>query len=758
MPSLLAAVKAAAAHRAQRAAAAMAPAKGRKSVIQAGPVMSRGIAGRPLRAGDWPTERAIDQFYKASALVSRPVQALATAVGSVRWVVEVLDGDQWRRDEGHPLQALLDQPHQHFNRQAWNEVLVMFLAIEGNSLFQKTAASGARLPGALRPRILELVPLGAVPRPVPDPDLWVSRYEWQGPPKKTWQPDEILHFMLPDPGNLYWGMSPLKPTTSVIQMDLKAVQWNLRSMDNRAIADGIYQSDSPLTAEQYEELKDQIWEQHQGSEHAHEPMVVGGAKYQPTERTPVEMDFNSTRKGTREEILSSLFTPPVVAGFFDEATLANAEVSRRLFWEDGTIPTFVERIAGGLNGSVVPHFGAPGKLRVQYDISGIPALREDLVKKSVVLRNMLASGVPYNEASKKLRLDLDPIPGAGDVPFGLEALRPSRALPADVAPPDPPVSEAPGQGDDSATPQAEEREALKRTRPRLRKLAFEARPTIFALEVADSQAPAIRRAFLAQIAKLKAGVSLGDLLAAVRAGDAGAALGRLGSAQLAALLQASVGTAIERTAMEGAEAAAEQLAEQIGEAFGVDAGRVLRWARPYLGERIGQLAASTEEAVRGFFRDLADGALGDDAEAIAQLLRETWGLHRQQAAGVRNVYRSHIDRGKSPITAAAEAGKLARRRLQERAQTIAEHESLIAANRGNGTVWEGALEEGKVSEVVATWYTAEDEDVDDVCAELADQEINLGAGERFSAGGQTFREPPEPHPGCRCGLLMSAIR
>src|SRR5687768_13535852 len=212
MPSLSAVAEAAASYR-ERRRGDLVPV-GRKQLVQSGPLLSAGIAGRPLYARDWTLEQAVERLQKRSGLVYRAAAAASSALGSVRWTVEVRDGDKWRADPDHELQALLDHPHLAYPRQLWNEFLVLCLMLAGNSLFVKTLATGKPLKGAEHPRILELIPL--LPQgisPVPDPQKWISRYESQSP-KRAWPAEEILHYQLPDVGCPYWGMSPFQPVIS----------------------------------------------------------------------------------------------------------------------------------------------------------------------------------------------------------------------------------------------------------------------------------------------------------------------------------------------------------------------------------------------------------------------------------------------------------------------------------------------------------------------------------------------------------------
>lgn len=831
MPSVLEAIRAA------RRRSSAPPAAARKALEHGPPLRAPGKYGRPIRS-TWGVEQAIDRQLKASVLVYRGVMALASALGSVRWQAEVLDGKGWKPDPSHELQGFLDKPHAYFPRQDFNEVLAMFLVLAGNSLFQRTMASGKPMPGATRPRLLELTPL--IPdgiEPIAHPTEWLAGYRYnRGGVRRDWTAEEILHFMVRDPGNLYWGLSPLKAANGVIRMDIAAVRWNADSFSNRAVSDGVLSTNQSLTETQYEEMLDQVYEQHVGEGTQHLPWVLQrGLTFTATDRSPVEMDFNESRKMVREDVLSSLGVPPVVAGYFEQATLANADASRRLFWEDQLIPGYVERVVGGLNSGVTPHFGDPKKLRIAYDISGIPALREDLIKKSVILNRMVISGTPYNHAIQELELDLPPIPGAGDVPFGLEQFKPQAAAAA-AAPTDEPDPTVPGPatpqdvqvttasvlngaqisaatdiveavangdiprdaglgqlvvlfnltdeqaaqimgsaGTDTPTtpnpkpwgvepqqppplqappPQPGEDEDEDDEAPkRGRKAAgpgVAVSSSVFTTAIADAAEPGIREAFAAIVRELRADAALVKLREALAANAGDAAAEALGAHRLEAEIGKRIGDRIAAVARQAAARAAELLRDQVGETLALDAGRLTRWLAPYSAERTAQLAAATRRAIAETVADYATGRLGTDLDTAAELVRGIWGLHGQQAAGVRNLYATLVEQGKSPGAAVEQALKLARVRLAERAAVIAAHEAFTAANRGNAMLWEQALDEGKVSALSALWVTADDADVDEDCLALEGREINYAAGERFPA------EPPL-HPGCRCGIIYSAI-
>src|SRR5688572_15049136 len=104
MPTVLEAIRAA------RRRASAPPATVAKAIEHGPPLRAANRYGRAIRSA-WSTDLAVEDQFKRSVLVYRAVMGLAAAVGSVRWVAEVLDGGQWKPDESHELQELLNRPH-----------------------------------------------------------------------------------------------------------------------------------------------------------------------------------------------------------------------------------------------------------------------------------------------------------------------------------------------------------------------------------------------------------------------------------------------------------------------------------------------------------------------------------------------------------------------------------------------------------------------------------------------------------------------
>src|SRR5690606_38137582 len=202
---------------------------------------------------------------------------------------------------------------------------------------------------------------------------------------------------------------------------IEAVRWNKVSLQNRAVADGVFTFEHPLTMDQWEEARKQVREQHQGADNAHTPWVLGGgAKWQQMSLSPVEMDFLKSRQWTVNEI-AAVFGVPVMLLIPERAILRNMEIARRILWEDTVVP-YLHDLAEAINLSLVPYWdpgallpGQQAQLRVVPDLSNVPALQENLDQKLENAQRLWRLGYPVNAINQRLELGMPDIEG-GDEP------------------------------------------------------------------------------------------------------------------------------------------------------------------------------------------------------------------------------------------------------------------------------------------------------------------------------------------------------
>lgn len=378
-------------------------------------------SGKPIWT-DWSADKAVRDGFKTSTWVYACIHRIMKAVASVPWVVSRrTKAGEWEVVPGHPLEELLKKPNPYMSGQDLIERLTAHLYLGGNGLWTKIRAGGI---------VAELWPIGPDGiKPVPSQKKFIERYEYEKDGvKHSIKPEDIIHVMFIDPSNPYWGMSPLQAGARTVDTDVEAVTWNKVALQNRAITDGVFSFKEPLTREQWEEARRQVREQHQGADNARTPWVLGGdATWHQMSLSPAEMDFIESRRMTREEICAIFQVPPPMVGIYDNATLANIETARKIFWLDTVIP-FLEDIQSSLNLALTPEFGPD--LMIEFDVSNVEAIQENYHDKIETAKTLWAMGVPFNQINQQLELGFNDIPG-GDIGY-----LPMSLLPAGMALPE----------------------------------------------------------------------------------------------------------------------------------------------------------------------------------------------------------------------------------------------------------------------------------------------------------------------------------
>lgn len=369
---------------------------------------------------NWTTENAVREGYKASVWVYASINKKAKAIASVPWYVYKQDrnGD-WIKQENHPLQLLIDRPNPFTTRANMIEKMVIQLDLAGNTLMQKIIAGGIPV---------ELWSIGPdFITPVPDQQEFIKSYEikMKNSRKINIPAADMIHVMYMDPANPFWGIAPLQVAARTVDTDIEATNWNKIALQNRAVTDGVFTVNNNLTTPQFNDLRAQIREQHQGAANARTPWILGGgAQWQQMSLSPADMDFIEGRKLTREEIAAIFQVPPPIIGILDKANYSNMQEARRVFWLDTNIP-ILNDLRDTFNRTLTPHFGAD--LFLDYDLTNVEALQENVNEKIEAAVKLWGMGVPFNEVNRRLDLGIEEVPG-GDMGY-----LPASLLPANMA-------------------------------------------------------------------------------------------------------------------------------------------------------------------------------------------------------------------------------------------------------------------------------------------------------------------------------------
>ncbi len=245
---------------------------------------------------------------------------------------------------------------------------------------------------------------------VPSKTEFVAGYIYQiGSEKIPLTREEVIHHKLPNPTNPYRGLGPAQALVIDLDSELYAGKWNRNFFYNSARPDGILAFEGMLSEEQFDRLKKQWGERHEGVSRAHKiGLLEGGGKYQQIQFNAKDMDFKGLRLLNRDNILGIYGMPLSVMGITENVNKANAEAGDYTFarW---LVKPRLNRIKNKLNEQLLPMFKGAKTLELDFD-EVVPQTTEQRIAQAQ--SGITAGYMTINEARQMN--GLDPIP-AGDM-------------------------------------------------------------------------------------------------------------------------------------------------------------------------------------------------------------------------------------------------------------------------------------------------------------------------------------------------------
>lgn len=308
--------------------------------------------------GQWPRayEAQLRELYLTNAVAQRAVRLVAEGVASV-----AVQASQ-------PAAATLVTATS--GGQSLLETLAVNLLLHGNGYVQilpEASGQPAEL-FALRP---ERVAVDA------DPRGWPLAYRYRAGEVTSLHPaDTIIHIRTHHPLDDHYELGGLDAAAGPMAIHNAAARWNKALLDNAARPSGalIHGGAEPLSADQFDRLRDELAASFQGAANAGRPMLLeGGLSWQPVSLSPAEMDFVQLKAAAARDIALAFGVPPMLLGLPGDATYANYREAHRALWRQSILPLaakILDAIAQGLQ----PWFAG---LSLRIDQDRIPALSED---------------------------------------------------------------------------------------------------------------------------------------------------------------------------------------------------------------------------------------------------------------------------------------------------------------------------------------------------------------------------------------------
>ena len=315
------------------------------------------------------------------------------------------DGKKELIDE-HPLLDLIRRPNPQEGGAFFVKKALAFYLISGNSYLARVGPDlgPPKELYAVRPDRMKVIP-GTPAQPIRG-----YRYSVGGVPRKPdLKPEEILHLKMFHPLDDWYGLSPIEAASKEIDISAMGREWNMKLLQNDGRPSGALTTETGLTDEQRNFLKEQYKDSHQGYKNVGNPLILeGGLKWEPFAITPKDMDWLNSDKMNSRKICSIYNVAPEIVGDADNKTYSNYQEARKALYIEAILPD-LDFIRDEFNNWLTPAFG--DRLSLEYDKDAIEILREE--QTAVYTRMGMAHWLTINE--KRAACGEDDIGPAGDV-------------------------------------------------------------------------------------------------------------------------------------------------------------------------------------------------------------------------------------------------------------------------------------------------------------------------------------------------------
>lgn len=340
--------------------------------------------------------------YRDHAWVYAGVTAIAQNISRVPLVFRSSNG---RTVQDNVFTALFEKPNPLMGLGQFIEAIFIWLHIRGECVVILDRDNDRAVPREMTPadpQDFEPVVNEGTQQIVG----WVFR---KGAVEIPFETHEILFMRFFNPEHPIRGLSPLQAARDGLNQDILANQFNIAFFENNGTPGGVVEVPGNLQQTQFNRLKQQWADNHQGVKKAHKVAVLeGGASFKQMILTQKDMDFLNQKNWNRGEILAVLRVPKIEVGVTDDTNLAIIKEQRKDFWEKNLVPK-MELVEWYLWSQVFSKING-GRTWAEFDTSNIDALQAGLLDKIKTAETMFRMGWTPNQINRRLNLGLEENP------------------------------------------------------------------------------------------------------------------------------------------------------------------------------------------------------------------------------------------------------------------------------------------------------------------------------------------------------------
>ncbi len=345
----------------------------------------------------------LDQYGK-SLYVFAAVNKIANKVSAAELKMYQVTSKDGESEEllSHDALDLLDRFNPYQTRTEFLKTAWINKKLTGEAFWWKVRNNGGEVVELwnLRPDFMTVVS---------DSETFIKHYELNKADgkKEIFQPEDIIHFKDPDPKNAHRGMSPLKASSTRIETEYHASQYQKNFFKNNARPDALLVTDESLDGEQREQMTEAWEEKHQGqASNSRLGILEGGMKYQQVSISQREMDYIESMKFTRDDILVAFGVPKALITT-DDVNYANAEAGMRMFLSETIVPELTQMVEVLNEFLLAPDFGE------QYFVDFVDPTPED--RESLRQDHTAGFGKWLTTNEIRAEYNLEPIEGGDEI-------------------------------------------------------------------------------------------------------------------------------------------------------------------------------------------------------------------------------------------------------------------------------------------------------------------------------------------------------
>ena len=342
------------------------------------------------------------EAFNADALVYACIRELSTAAAEPAYRVLLPTNDQpVEAPITNPISQILQRPNDQQDFYQLLDELVINLYVSGNVYLYKIRNGANKVVG------LRLLRSDRVKIKVNEHDGSLAYdYEVDGVRYRL-NPDDISHMKFPSMTSDVYGLSPLMPIASVINLDLAQIQYAKFFFQNSGTPSGLLKVKRRLQNQEDAERIRSRWRSSFGGGNMHKLAVLDeDASYERLGESIGDMAFPELRDTTESRICMALGIPPILIGSvvgLNRATYSNYREARQSFFYETMIP-LANRIVRFMNHCLSYEF--PNAGYIEADFTDVQALTEDMNALTERTTKQWDAGlISLNEAREQLGLD-----------------------------------------------------------------------------------------------------------------------------------------------------------------------------------------------------------------------------------------------------------------------------------------------------------------------------------------------------------------